>query len=256
MGNVLGHVIIFSAAFLAPLTLIPQLKEACAPPPPGMIGWWPGDSNTNEIIAGRHGATRGSATFATGKVASAFKFDRNGWVEVPDNSIWTLGAEDFTIDLWAQFHSLSGRDPFVGHDDGGGANSKWIFWYDTSGHDKQPGAPALRFHVYSFSRRPNAHDAVVARWRPALNRWYHVAVTRSGDQYALYIDGAEVATDRSSYPILDPSFPLTIGRAEHYRFDGLVDELEIFRRALSQDEILSLFFAGSAGKCKPKEVFD
>jgi len=38
-------------------------------------------------------------------------------------------------------------------------------------------------------------------------------------------------------------------------FRGIVDELEIFNRALSQTEIQTVYNAGSAGKCKPKPSY-
>ena len=125
--------------------------------------------------------------------------------------------------------------------------------FDTEGHDKQQGVPALRFHINSPHPAPVPfpHDTVVAPWNPLLGRWYHVAVTRSGSSYALYIDGAQVATDTSIFSIPDPGAPLTIGRAEGVRLNGLVDEVEIFNRALAASEIQTIFNAGSAGKCKP-----
>ena len=233
--------------------------QNCVDPPPGMIAWWPGDGNAQDIIGGRNGMLVNGATFGSGMVGQAFSFDGNSWVEVADDPIWTLGTNDFTIDAWVRFNALSGRDPFVGHDDSGGEFNKWIFWYDTSGHDKQNGVPALRLHTNSPHPvpLPFPHDPVVAPWQPATGRWYHVAVTRSGSSYALYIDGAQVATDTSAYPIGDPSVPLTIGAAEGYRLNGFVDELELFDRALAPGEITALYDAGSAGKCKgPVEQCD
>ena len=37
----------------------------------------------------------------------------------------------------------------------------------------------------------------------------------------------------------------------YVHFDGLIDEVEIFNRALSAGEIAAIYAAGSAGKCKP-----
>ena len=219
-------------------------------PPPGIVSWWPGDGNANDIAGARNGSLVGSTGFAAGIVGEAFSFDGGSWVEVPDDPIWTLGTEDFTIDLWVRFNSLSGRDPFIAHDNGRGEKDKWIFWYDAVGHDKQQGVPALRFHINSPHPEPVPfpHDTVVAPWNPILGRWYHVALTRSGINYALYIDGVQVATDTSTFSIPDPVLPLTIGSAEAYTLNGLIDEVEIFDRALSAEEIQAIFNAGSAGR--------
>ena len=160
------------------VTTIPQTAapQTCLPPPSGMIAWWPGDGNTDEIVSARNGSIVGSAGFAPGIVADAFSFDGNGRIEVADDPIWTLGTEDFTIDLWVRFNRLSGRDPFIAHDNGSGQQDKWIFWYDAQGHDKQQGVPALRFHTNSPQpgALPFPHDTVVAPWNPLLGRWYWV----------------------------------------------------------------------------------
>lgn len=118
---------------------------ACISPPSSLVAWWPGDGNANDLAGGRHGTSMNGATFGPGLVAQAFSFNGSSWVEVPDDPVWTLGARDFTIDLWANFNGLSGRDPLISHDDGGGGQNKWIFWYDARGHDKLLNVPALRF---------------------------------------------------------------------------------------------------------------
>jgi hypothetical protein len=131
----------------APHTAMSQ--SACIPAPTGMVAWWPGDGNADDIVGGRNGTLVNGAGFDPGMVGQAFSFNGVNWVEVPDDPIWTLGTSDFTIDLWVKFNSLSGRDPFISHDDGGGEQNKWIFWYDVQGHDKLNGVPALRFHINS-----------------------------------------------------------------------------------------------------------
>lgn len=241
------------AALLSPAGARPTAAQTCVPPPSGMVAWWTGDGNANDSAGGRHATLVGTATFDTGMVNGAFSFDGNGWAEVADEAIWTLGNDDFTIDLWVRFNSLSGRDPFIAHDDGEGPGgregNKWIFWYDNEGHDQLINMPALRFHINRYPKGP-IRDAVAAAWTPALHQWYHVAVTKDRNRYSLYIDGVAVATDVIGTPIADPVVPLTIGFAEGFTTNGLIDEVEILNRALTPAEIASIVAAGAAGKCR------
>ena len=166
--------------------------------------------------------------------------------------MWTLGTEDFTIDLWARFNGLNGRDPFISHDEGGGCSNKWIFWYDAQGH-RAPFGPALRF-MHASRACGVLVDPVVYPWQPNVGQWYHLAVTRSGSDYRLFIDGALVITEHDANPIADPSAPLRIGRAEAFFLDGLVDEVAIFDRALSPAEVGEIHAAGAAGRCRVTPV--
>jgi len=45
------------------------------PPPPGLVGWWPGDGNADDIAGGNHGTLQGGADFAPGMVGQAFRLD-------------------------------------------------------------------------------------------------------------------------------------------------------------------------------------
>jgi hypothetical protein len=198
------------------------------------------------------------AAFGDGQVARAFTFDgTDDLVEIPDSDQWTLGLQDFTIDLWINFSQVVSRSPFIARDDGGGWQYKWIFWYDESGHTT-PAGPALRFHLNSYSADPyGAIDTIYYPWSPTTGRWYHVAVTRSGSTYALFVDGVQVATSTNQTDaIQNATAPLTIGGAEGNLFNGFIDEVDIFNRALSADEIHAIFASGNGGKCAPTSPSD
>ena len=48
---------------------------ACVPTPAGMVSWWPGDGNPNDIVEGNNGILAGGATiFTPGEVGPAFDF--------------------------------------------------------------------------------------------------------------------------------------------------------------------------------------
>ena len=92
-----------------------------------------------------------------------------------------------------------------------------------------------------------------------LNQWVHVALVADGVTLRLYRDGREVAAVPCTGPIARPNpKALTIGyragadavpnvgnRGEHW--DGLIDELAIFHRALTAREVLELYEAGRPG---------
>ena len=49
--------------------------QDCVEPPAGLVGWWPGDGNADDIHGGNHGAILGSMGFAPGMVGQAFDLD-------------------------------------------------------------------------------------------------------------------------------------------------------------------------------------
>src|SRR5690349_7831135 len=54
----------------------------------GLLGWWPGDGNANNIFGTNNGILQGGATAnAAGFVGTAFNFDgTNGLVQIPDSA--------------------------------------------------------------------------------------------------------------------------------------------------------------------------
>jgi hypothetical protein len=81
-----------------------------------------------------------------------------------------------------------------------------------------------------------------------INAWTHVAVTRAGNTYAVYANGsfAESATDEN--PDLPKGTGWHLGGRERFEFRGSIDELSLYNRALTADEIQAIYVAGQAAK--------
>ena len=81
-----------------------------------------------------------------------------------------------------------------------------------------------------------------------FNRWIHMAGTYDGRLMRLYIDGEEIGQRSLTGRInVDPARPLTVGIEENggghvpeNPFDGRIDEIRIYDRALDADEIAAL----------------
>ena len=80
------------------------LAQVCLTPPSGMVSWWPGDGNANDIVGGNNGALQDGATFAPGLVGPAFSFNVStvpgAYVDVPNAPNLNPGTSDFTVDFW------------------------------------------------------------------------------------------------------------------------------------------------------------
>ncbi|MBK9604996.1 MAG: Ig-like domain repeat protein [Betaproteobacteria bacterium] len=70
----------------------------CVAPPTGLISWWPGDGNANDLRGGNNGTLQGSATFAAGNVLQAFSFAANGYVDIPYGA--NLTTSHVTVEAW------------------------------------------------------------------------------------------------------------------------------------------------------------
>ncbi len=74
-----------------------------------------------------------------------------------------------------------------------------------------------------------------------IGEWAHIAVTYKNQEFNYYVDGSLKFTFKPNVPIPDLNKERTsnfIGSSNwNYKIDGVLDELKIFDRALTNDEI-------------------
>jgi hypothetical protein len=66
LGTIISATIILTAS--ADLT-------NCAPPPPGLVSWWPAEGSADDTLGKNNGVLVNGASFATGLLGHAFNFD-------------------------------------------------------------------------------------------------------------------------------------------------------------------------------------
>lgn len=217
--------------------------DDCLPAPSGLVSWWPGDGNANDIAGSNHGTLHNGATFAAGLVDQAFSFD--GVDDVVSTPLTVSYSGGVTFDVWVKTSDDAG---LVVSDGGGSSPERGM------GLFIEPGGIMGLFGTKGTFADPNF---VILGPVISDGTFHHVAATWTGDTTTsgvnLYVDGVLVGTATAKASINTGSTPIHIGwhtTLGHFPFAGLIDEVEIFERALSAAEIQSLFNAGSAGKCK------
>jgi hypothetical protein len=90
--------------------------------------------------------------------------------------------------------------------------------------------------------------------------FHHVGVTYDGVTEVAYLDGVAIGSAAMTQVGYADYYWYQIGTAftqgwpagngGYFYFQGVVDEVEFFNRALSQAEVQAIFSAGSAGTCK------
>jgi hypothetical protein len=228
----------------------------CVEPPSGMVAWWPLDEtsgSTSIDLAGFNniGTRINGPIPVPAKVLGGLQFDGiNDYVEVPDHSELNFGTGNFSIDAWVKTSANTNIKIIVDKQTLNGYNYQGYSFYLNYGYltvQLADGVPPNYFTNYS--------PAVFV----ADGNWHHVAVTVSRsliNGILFYKDG--VATQFGDPTVrsgsLDNTSPLMIGRqsyTDQFEFNGILDEIELFNRVLTSQEIVAIFQADSAGKCKP-----
>ncbi|MEW6208225.1 MAG: LamG-like jellyroll fold domain-containing protein [Acidobacteriota bacterium] len=222
--------------------------DTCVPPPSGLVSWWPGDGDANDIEDSNNGTLLGGAAFAAGHVGQAFSFDGvNGRVLVPSAANLDL-QQAFTIDTWVNFADLNSAHCIVCK--GTVNNHQYaLLTGDLAALDE------LELLVRRQASASDGPDRLITVNQAHLvpNRWYHIVATADGTNKSIYLDGQLLATNSAVAPYTTFSPAVEIGSGNGGTvafFHGLIDEVNIYNRALSGAEIRAIFNAGSAGKCR------
>jgi len=224
--------------------------QPCVPSPAGVVSWWPGDGNAEDIIGGYNGILESDVAFASGHVGQAFGFDGVDASVATSFVLPSIG----TIEMWVNPWSLStpsSTQILVGTH--GLANGNDRLWVVSSGPAGGPGVAPNTLVVNLGSCCTN--DLVVSS-PLSVGTWTHLAVAfnYSAHTYQLYVNGALAAS--SSATRASPTQALRIGGGtsnfgQNFFFHGALDEVTVYNRALAANEIQDIFEAGSGGKCYP-----
>jgi len=174
---------------------------------------------------GNVGTIAGATWSAGGHSGSALSFNgTNSWVTVADAASLDL-TTGMTLEAWIKPTALSSWRTVVMKEAAGDLA------YVLYGYDNAP-RPATYISV-------GGQETTGGGAAPAMNAWTHLAATYDGATLRLFTNGVLVSTTARTGAIDTSASPLRIGGNGVWGeyFSGLIDEVRIYNRALSQAEI-------------------
>lgn len=212
----------------------------------GLVLYLPFDEGSGDTVkdlsdSGNDGTIQGAEWVKDGKIGSALSFSVGDYVEVPHSESLSI-TDEITIMAWTNMAAGASGElaivskgqwaandlPYELTETPGGV----IFWqfYDNGGRD---------------TCSPNS---------PPVGEWHHIAGTYDGDVFKCYIDGQLGEEWAYAGKMPENTASVTIGKrskADECFFNGMIDEVVIFNRALSAEEILEAM-AGIETAVKPE----
>ncbi|MCX7771000.1 MAG: DUF1566 domain-containing protein, partial [Proteobacteria bacterium] len=212
----------------------------CKQPPSGMVLWLRGDNNPKDSVSNNHANLVNGATFENGKVKQAFSFiSFNNYIEVPNQSIGDFGSNPFTIEFWILHRTYNANSQYIMGKSHPDAGLGWDIRLN-NGKLRLSGINGWPY-VYNWESNTTLDP----------NTWYHIAISASTNLIYVYINGnLEGITTRSN--ISSTTNPFRVGFTTNFggnSFFGAIDEIVIYDRTLSQQEIQDIYNAGSGGRC-------
>jgi len=222
----------------------------------GLVGWWKMDEDPaihGTTIAdnsgyGNHGtlSTNDGSTNKSveGKMNRALSFDGvDDYVEVSHNDLLSNNvfgdSIEFTLESWAYPQEWVNYSTIMNKATGGSwSNTTSGMWSMSSGF-----VCAMGSNV--GGNPPNSSIRIY--YKPSLNNWYHIACVGNEDTLKMYVDGGYVGQKSISEITHERSQntePLIFGKRHKgasESFPGFIDNIRIYRKALSESEIGSLY---------------
>lgn len=205
-----------------------------------LISYWKFDTNANDSEGSNDGTVNG-ATLTTGSggiINEAYDFDgTNDYIEVTDDASLN-GLTDLSISLWLKMPTASAY--------------QCIFMKRGSGRYaiEANGSGQLLFQISddgsSFPFTGNNANTEIDD-----DSWHHIVCVRdAGSTLKIYIDGSEEDSDSdtSGGGAINPTENLGIGKrlsGTAYHYEGLIDEVALFDKALTSTEVSDLYNSGS-----------
>ena len=210
-------------------------------PTNGLAGYWPFNGNTNDESGnGNNGIVYGALLTSdrNGIPNNSYSFDGiSKYIEVPSSASITVSSS-YSISAWFNASVWSFSAPIDEHAivskmvDGGWYGGYEIYTTGAAGWIKHIGNIGSNFSVGSSGGN--------------INTWYNVVTTFDGSKVRYYLNGIKLDSIALTGSIQTSTTPLRFGRrggAGTYNcwFNGKIDDIGIWNRALTQQEITNLY---------------
>ena len=197
--------------------------------------WLPFEETSSGVVTdrsgrGHHGTHSNLAAGnigVQGKIGQALSFDgANDFITIPHhadlshNDNWSLSFYHKSINLGNSFPGLMKKGPGTSSGDG-----YLIFVPQANGK-------------VNYKRDDEAGLAMTTNSN-ALTQWVHIAMTYQAGTLLIYVDGALNSTESFTFVNNTNTEDLLVGRGNNY-YNGLIDEVRIYNKVLSPNEISAL----------------
>lgn len=205
----------------------------------GLVGWYPFNGNASDASGNGNDCTVNGASLTQDRFGienHAYNFDGDDWIEskniVPAYDVLTFSA-------WFKPADVRGNNTkgIVSMPrSSAGTGTRLGFHYSTK-------SIAGGFNPPNFAVKPDSTEPL------EFEQWYHGAVTNSRGELRLYLNGNLCASKKYESRSVSSSQNLLIGKELHEKavpdgmrfFEGLIDDVRIYNRTLSDSEILAIY---------------
>jgi parallel beta-helix repeat protein len=196
-----------------------------------LVSYWKLDGDGNDSAGDNDGTIYGAIP-TTGQIGGALSFDGDDYVQVADDDSLDI-SNNITISAWINPSNISSIRMIVSKYKDYAGMSYLLELRDEKLHFMLRDVGSL-FGTQVFS----------------TGIWYLVAATYDGSQMITYINGELDNEQAASGTIPITTQELNIGRQADnnlWPFEGLIDEVRIYDRGLSAEEIEAMYEAGLGG---------
>ena len=211
----------------------------------GLIAYYPMDGNFGDATgtSNNNGVASGVPEFGCGVIGSAVALNGgNDFVRIPggnsNNVNREFDSEDFTMSFYFKPVGVNGTQFLVSKRDTNCNNLQYF---------------AVRYAPLnrSVSVTLQQNNQIARIDRPIRNGdcWQHLTILRADNRLRLYLNGEEIGeTGTTSRVDITNDGELLIGSTNcrgngEVPFDGLIDEVRVYNRALSMSEVRNLYEA-------------
>ncbi len=208
---------------------IPSLKSftksMVANEPMGSIAIWHLNENTGNTTVDEQNTYKGSiegASWVSGINGFALNFDgEKGNVSIPMSEKLNIISNKLSISLWFKRDHMNDDGSFLFQ------NMKYILRIDKWGK--------ITFAVYN----PD-WSAITVDWKERIidTDWHHIVATYDGEKMKLYVDKKLMIQKETEGNLRSSNSNILIGsQTSRNYYEGIIDEVIIYERALNEDEI-------------------
>lgn len=213
-------------------------------PVAGATQWWSAENNfANRIGGGATGSPTAGMSFAAGIRGQGFSFSSSNFITIAASAA-AFGSSNFTVSYWMKTAAPNNVGVF----------SKRAACSHANMIDMRLGPGAGGSFGIEIDE---PYTAFGAGANLGNNQFHHVVLVRNGTQVRFYQDGVLTSTASGSVASIDSVTPVFLGKSTCTGSDGtgfytgVLDEIVLFNRALSDSEVSNLLINTRDGVCLP-----